>query len=102
LPAADTRGGDPVQAFTAIGRIRPGEPYVGDMGGGFHPIRRDVDFLACHAAPVRPLLDRLDFTRGHVSWGMVFRRGSFAVSREDFLTIAAAMGVREAVETSQG
>ena len=45
-----------MQAFTAIGRIRPGEPYAGDMGGGFHPIRRDADFLAAREAPIRPLL----------------------------------------------
>jgi len=97
-PRTKMRGGDPVQAFTAIGRIRPGEPYAGDMGGGFHPIRRDVDFLACREAPIRPLLDQLDFARGHASWGVVFRRGSFEVGAEDFFRIAAAMGVREAVE----
>ena len=31
---------------------------------------------------------------------MVFRRGSFAVSEEDFLTIAGAMGVAEKVAAS--
>lgn len=101
-PRTEMRGGDAVQAFTAIGRIKDGGPYAGDMGGGFHPIRRDVDFLACTEAPIRPLLDQLDFTRGHRSWGMAFRRGSFAVGAADFLTIAAAMGVREAVEKTQG
>jgi len=96
-PRTEMRGGEPVQAFTAIGRIRPGEPYEGDMGGGFHPMRRDVDFLACREAPIRPLLDSLSFTRGKSSWGYAFRRGSFSVSEPDFLAIADAMGVGETV-----
>jgi hypothetical protein len=92
-PRTELRGGEPVQTFTAIGRIEPGEPYAGDMGGGFHPIRRDVDFRACHEAPIRPLLDALGFTRDIPSWGMAFRRGSFEVGEADFRRIAAAMGV---------
>jgi hypothetical protein len=93
-PRTALAGGEPVQAFTAIGQVKPGEPYQADMGGGFHPIRRDVDYLTALAAPIRPLLDRLSFTRGNPSWGYAFRRGSFAVSAEDFGVIAEAMGVR--------
>lgn len=92
-PRTALRGGEPVQAFTAIGRIKPGEPYAGDMGSGFHSIRRDVDYRPCEDAPIRPLLDDLGFTRGKTSWGYVFRRGSFEVSEADFRRIAAAMGV---------
>lgn len=66
-PRTGMREGEPVQAFTAIGRIREGEPYAGDMGGSFHPIRRDVDFLVAREAPIRPLLDDLAFTRGQDS-----------------------------------
>jgi hypothetical protein len=90
-PRTEMRGGEPVQAFTAIGRIKPGKPYAGDMGGGFHPIRRDVDFRACREAPIRPRCPRLH--QGKPAWGIVFRRGSFEVSEADFRTIAEAMGV---------
>jgi hypothetical protein len=97
-PRTALDGGEPVQAFTAIGRIKPGEAYQGDMGGGFHPTRRDIAFLERAAeAPIRPLLDRLSFTSGKSSWGYAFRRGSFAVSAEDFLIIAEAIGVRAKV-----
>src|SRR5260221_1780149 len=97
-PRTALEGGEPVQAFTAIGRIKPGEPHQGDMGGGFHPTRRDVDFLErASEAPIRPLLERLSFTRDSPSWGYAFRRGSFAVSAEDFALIAEAMGVRAEV-----
>jgi hypothetical protein len=96
-PRTALDGGEPVQAFTAIGRIKPGEPYEADMGGRFHPIRRDVDYLTALEAPIRPLLDRLSFTRGGAAWGYALRRGSFAVSAEDFLVIAEAMGARAEV-----
>lgn len=89
--------GEPVQAFVAIGRIKPGEPYEGEMRGGFHPTRRDVAFLKAHDAPIRPLLDDLSFTKGQPSWGYAFRRGSFEISEADFRKIAAAMGVAEKV-----
>ena len=94
-PRSTFEGGEPVQAFTAIGRIKAGEPYEADVGGGFHPVRRDVDYRKAAQAPIRPLLDRLSFTGSRQSWGYAFRRGSFTVTVEDFLTIAEAMGVRE-------
>jgi EVE domain len=94
-PRTRIDGGEPVRAFTAIGRIKAGEPYEADMGGGFHPVRRDVDYRKAAEAPIRPLLDRLSFTSGRQSWGYAFRRGSFTVSVEDFRTVAEAMGVRE-------
>lgn len=86
-------GGEPLQAFTAIGHIRPGEPYAGVMGGDFRPVRRDVDYLASEDAPIRPMLDKLAFTRGRSSWGQVLRRGVFEIDVDDFRLIAAAMGV---------
>jgi EVE domain len=94
-PRTRIDGGEPVQAFTAIGRIKAGEPYEADMGGGFHPVRRDVDYRKAAEAPIRPLLDRLSFTSGRQSWGYAFRRGSFTILVEDFLMIAEAMGVRD-------
>lgn len=92
-PRQTMEEGEPVQAFTAIGMIKPGEPYEGVMGGGFHALRRDVAFLKGKDAPVRPLLADLGFTRGRASWGYAFRRGSFEVSADDFHIIARAMGV---------
>jgi hypothetical protein len=92
-PRTGMRDGDPVRAFTAIGRIKPGEPYAGDMGAGFHPIRRDVAWRKSHEAAIKPLLDTLGFTRGKASWGVAFRRGSFEVNAEDFAVIAKVMGV---------
>lgn len=83
--------GDPLQAFTAIGRLRPGAPYVYDMGGGFTPYRRDVIWETCAAVPIRQMLDDLDLTRGQRSWGMVFRYGLTQLTRADFNLIHRAM-----------
>jgi hypothetical protein len=83
-----------LQAFTALGRIRDGEPYQGDMGGGFHPFRRDVDWFPATAAPIQPLLPHLDFTRGQTNWGAPFRYGLFSISDADMTRIAEAMSCR--------
>ena len=83
----------PCQSFTAIGTVRPGEPFAFDMGGGFIPFRRDVDWAPSHPAPIKPLLDRLDLTRGRQSWGQAFRFGIVKITAADFARIAQAMGV---------
>jgi hypothetical protein len=92
-PTITFRGKDKCQAFTALGIVRAGEPYPFDMGGGFCPFRRDVDWLETHDAPIAPLLDALDFTRGRRNWGYQLRFGIFAVSDHDMALIAAAMGI---------
>lgn len=87
---------DGLQAFTAIGTARDGEPYQGEMGGGFTPFRRDVEWAQAEEAPIKPLLDRLEFTAGNPNWGYQLRFGLFPVSAVDFALIAEAMGVRPA------
>ena len=83
--------GEPLQAFTAIGRIRDGKVYQAAMGD-FQPFRLDVDFLPAQAALVRPLIDDLTFIRSKKHWGAAFRFGLLRVPEADFALIAAAMG----------
>jgi hypothetical protein len=90
-PTITLGGNDTLQAFTAIGTVKDGEPYRGDMGGGFTPHRRDVAWVKCNEAPIRPLLDKLEFTAGKANWGYQLRFGLFAISEADFKTIATAM-----------
>lgn len=92
-PVQVFRSTEPLRAFTAIGRLRPGEIYQGQMGGGFTPYRRDVDWLDARPAPIAPLLDLLEFTAGKRNWGYGFRFGLVPVSAADMGVIAAAMGV---------
>ena len=81
---------DGFQSFTAIGRIREGEPYQGYMSEGFQPFRRDVDWVTGREQPIRPLIDRLDLTR-EKNWGYSLRFGVLELSAEDFATIGTAM-----------
>lgn len=91
-PSEVFRGKDRVQAFTAVGVVRAGEPYRVDMGGGFVPFRRDVDWLAAEAeAPIQPLLATLDFTGGARNWGYQLRFGLFPITDHDWRLIAGAM-----------
>lgn len=83
--------GPALQAFTAIGRVAVGEPWIGIMEG-FRPWRRRVLWAEAQTAAIRPLLDVLDLTRGLTSWGMAFRYGLRPVTAADFAVIATAMG----------
>lgn len=82
----------PLQAFTAIGIVRPGEPYAGDMGHGFQPFRRDIAWANSRDVPIRPLLQTLDFTSGDRNWGYKLRFGLFPIGARDLDIIAIAMG----------
>jgi hypothetical protein len=90
-PTVGFRGKDRLQAFTSIGRAKGDHVYQADMGDGFRPFRRDVDYVQANEAPIQPLLDRLEFTRGKKNWGYAFRFGLVEISKEDFDTIAAAL-----------
>jgi hypothetical protein len=83
--------GQPLQAFTAIGRIRTGNVYQATVSDTFRPFRLDVEYLACRSAPIRPLIDELSFIRSKEHWGAAFRFGMVRVPEADFLRIADAM-----------
>ena len=95
-PTNEFRGPGKLQAFTAIGAVRDAAPYQADMGGGFCPYRRDVHWWRfAQAAPIQPLLDRLEFAgAGGRNWGYQLRFGLFAISVHDMDLIVAAMGAR--------
>ncbi|WP_257463504.1 EVE domain-containing protein [Archangium lipolyticum] len=93
-PRTEMRGGEPLRAFTALGRVHGARTVPFDMGGGFVPYRRDVRFeRAAREVPLARLGQSLDFIRSNPHWGMLARRGHFEISLEDLRTIAAAMGV---------
>jgi hypothetical protein len=93
-PTETFRGKDRLQAFTLIGRVKDDRIYTFDMGDGFVPHRRDVDYAEASPAPIAPLLEKLEFTRGKRSWGYAFRFGLVEISEADFNTIANAMGAQ--------
>ena len=99
-PREGIRDGKTIQAFTAIGQVKPGEPYEYEMDNGFTPTRRDVEYYTkAVEIPIRPLLHQLSFSANNPAWGLVLRRGVFEIPHADFELIAGAMGV--SVETEQ-
>ena len=90
-PGTTMNGGEVVQAFTALGQILEGEPYLFDMGGSFVPYRRDVRFVLAQEAQIRPLIERLSFIKNKQAWGYVFRFGLLEIPELDFQQIAIAM-----------
>ena len=82
-PTETFGGKDRLQAFTAVGMVKPGVPYQADMGGGFRPFRRDVAWSEITEVPIRPLLDSLAFTRDNPNWGYKLRLGLFEIEAED-------------------
>jgi hypothetical protein len=97
-PTVAFGGKDRLQSFTAIGTVLGREPYLCQMEGGFEAWRRDVAWTPSREAPIKPLLDRLDFTSGRSNWGYQLRFGLFAVTMHDLRLIADAMeAILEAV-----
>lgn len=90
-PKTSLRGGESLQAFTAIGRVADDEIYQVDMGAGFAPWRRNVNFLDCDEVPIRPLINALSFIQDKQRWGYMFRLGMFEVPPEDFELIKDRM-----------
>ena len=93
--------GPPLQAFTAIGRIRQGDIFQADQGEGFRPYRRAVDYLPARDTPIKPLIEELSFIRSKQHWGAAFRFGVVRVPEADFARIAAAMGRDFAVDFAE-
>jgi EVE domain-containing protein len=99
-PTVTFGGKDRLQAFTAIGTVREGEPYQIEMAGGFRPFRRDVIWDQAEEMPIGPLLDCLQFA-GKPNWGYPLRLGLFEISDRDMRAIAQAMQVNRSYELSR-
>ena len=85
--------GETVQAFTTIGQVTSEEPYQVEQAKGFNPFRVDVDYIeAATSAPIKPMLDDLDLTKGRgANWGIVMRGSKRKLSERDMRLIADAM-----------
>ncbi|KTD37520.1 hypothetical protein Lmor_0383 [Legionella moravica] len=92
-PTVSFGGADKLQAFTAIGTVARGEVYQVDMGNGFYPFRRDVDWYKATEAFIAPYLDELEWTRERRNWGYQLRFGLLLISNHDVKLIAQAMNI---------
>ncbi len=92
-PKTRLRDGEPVRAFTAIGRVLDEQLYQVEQAPGFTPWRRNVEFVTAIEAPIRPLIDQLSFIKDKRRWGYMFRVGLFKIPQADFAVISRAMAV---------
>lgn len=90
-PKVEYESNEKLQAFTALGRVTGDKIYQFDMGGGFVPYRRDVEYFDCVETPIQPLVANLTFIRNKQSWGYLFRFGFFEIPKADFDLIASKM-----------
>jgi predicted RNA-binding protein len=90
-PKTAYENGKPLQAFTAIGKVKDGEIYQHKMDGDFNPYRRNMEFYQAEETPIAPLIDDLDFIENKTSWGYKFRFGFFEIGEQDFTLIKTAM-----------
>jgi len=96
--------GEAVQAFTTIGRVTSDAPYQVEQTEGFRPYRVNVDYMTgARPAPIKPMLNDLELTRGRGSnWGIVMRESKRKLSENDMRQIAQAMGLSEDVFLTRG
>ncbi|KAJ3028221.1 UNVERIFIED_CONTAM: hypothetical protein HDU68_002149 [Siphonaria sp. JEL0065] len=94
-PKTDMNGGSPLQSFTAIGTVVGNKVYSFEMTPDFVPFRLDIEYdKNAKPAKIAPLLSQLSFIQGLKNpskWGMLFRRGQFEISKEDFELIRDKM-----------
>ena len=79
------------QCFTAIVRVVEDDVYQQDMGGGFVPFRRKVQFLPSNDVSILSLINDLTFIKDKTHWGAPFRFGTLQIPEEDFQLIAEKM-----------
>jgi len=90
-PVETMEGREPCQAFTACGVVDDDRVHQVAMTPDFRPWRRTVDWRPAEPAPIRPLLQQMDLTRGRQNWGGAFRFGLVRITDTDMDLIAAAM-----------
>lgn len=90
-PTVTMGGKDKLQCFVSLGLVLPGEAYEFDMGGGFIPFRKDVQYVEAQEASILPLVPQFEFVASPQRWGYKFRFGLFDISDHDMGLIADAM-----------
>ncbi|MEY2856369.1 MAG: hypothetical protein RLZZ74_678 [Cyanobacteriota bacterium] len=83
-PKSSLENGKPVQAFTAVARIKDHDVYQAIVNKNFQPYRRNAEYENCQEVPIRPLIEKLEFITNKKHWGFRFRLGLFEINQHDF------------------
>jgi hypothetical protein len=90
-PKQTLKGGEPCQAFTAIGQVADDKIYQYKMTEDFTPYRRNIKYYICRETSIVPLIESLDFITNKKSWGYQFQFGFFGIPKHDFELIRSKM-----------
>jgi hypothetical protein len=90
-PRTSLQQGRPVQKFTALATITGEEPYQAFVSDDFRPWRLAATFRPSTPVDAKSLVAELSFVTDVTHWGLPFRRGLFAIPRDDFHLIARSM-----------
>lgn len=88
-PKTSYPDGEPLKAFTAVGRIADGEPWQSDVEN-FKPWRRKVHYDLSTDVSLAELQPQLEFTQ-EANWGYQLRRGVVPITERDFALIRQAI-----------
>lgn len=90
-PKTDMTGGEPLQMFTAMGKVTGESVYEHRMGPDFVPFRRDVSYVKCKPAAIAPLIPKLSFIKDPKRWVYPLRTGHIEMTKNDWQLIVRAM-----------
>lgn len=90
-PKITMTGSDLYQKFTAIGKVIDDAPYLVDIGDGFKPFRRNINYFDAKHIDTKPLVPLLPLIKNKNSWGYFFRYGFLEIDQESFEIIAHHM-----------
>ena len=83
-PKTSLQNGKPVQAFTAVAKIKEKDVYQVIISDTFQPYRKDAEYEPCQEVSIKPLIEQLDFITNKKYWGLRFRSGLFEINQHDF------------------
>ena len=90
-PKTSLENGKPVQAFTAVAKIKERDVYRVIINENFQPYRKDAEYEDCQEVPIKPLIEQLEFITNKKYWGFKFRSGLFEINQHDFELIYELM-----------
>lgn len=90
-PKTSLQDGKPVQAFTAVAKIKDDNIYRVIVHENFQPYRRNAEYENCREVQIKPLIEQLEFITNKKHWGFKFRSGLFEINQHDFELIYGLM-----------
>lgn len=85
------RGAELYQKFTAVGEVLDEAAYQVDMGDGFKPFRRKIQYFEAKHTDIKPMVPTLPFITNKAAWGYVFRYGFLEIDQTSFQIITKEM-----------